>query len=345
MQTEESTPCVKPRAVLSKDQVVNIFRLSVNSPDKVRPSATSVAKQYNVSEKTIRDIWRGRTWHEETLPFDCCRRPRKAVKTGRPLGRKDSAPRKRRSSTKHDAELPSHSDERPSDYSDISSEVDNARPCESEYNAASNPIEVQERRTLHQRNGPLRKRPKRDSISSETSCYAIDPGSDWIKRECPPASPQFQERDQSSQTMPPTTSWPQSGTVVHPQLQLPSLMSTRPMYPRVDAQRGGLARTSFFPNSFAPATTAAAAAALLTQQQNLSSLIQVGAHFPAWHSSSSSSSAAAAVMAPILPNHDQIGQLLPRQQYGTYPPPPLAAADLLRSLICLQQPLQPWLWR
>ncbi len=116
------------------------------------------------------------------------------------------------------------------------------------------------------------------------------------------------------------------------------------MYPRVDAQSGGLARTSFFPNSFAPATTAAAAAALLTQQQNLSSLIQVGAHFPAWHSSSSSSSAAA-VMAPILPNHDQIGQLLPRQQYGTYPPPPLAAADLLRSLICLQQPLQPWLWR
>ena len=73
-----------------------IFRLSVVACINKKPTATSVAKKFRVSEKTIRDIWSGRTWHEETLPHDLHRRPKKAVKTGRPLGRKDSAPRKRK---------------------------------------------------------------------------------------------------------------------------------------------------------------------------------------------------------------------------------------------------------
>ena len=92
--------CLKPRAVLSKQQAVDIFRIAgVLRPDGTRgtkPTASSVAKRYGVSEKTIRDIWRGRTWYEETLPFDMNRQPKTMMKTGRPLGRKDSAPRKRK---------------------------------------------------------------------------------------------------------------------------------------------------------------------------------------------------------------------------------------------------------
>ena len=76
---------------------MDIFRLSiVRAPDIKRPTATSIARQYNVSEKTIRDIWKGRTWHEETLPLDLKRPIKAKVKTGRPLGRKDSIPRKSR---------------------------------------------------------------------------------------------------------------------------------------------------------------------------------------------------------------------------------------------------------
>ena len=92
--------CLKPRAVLTKKQAVDIFRIAgVLRPDGTRgtkPTASSVAKRYGVSEKTIRDIWRGRTWYEETLPFDMNRQPKTMMKTGRPLGRKDSAPRKRK---------------------------------------------------------------------------------------------------------------------------------------------------------------------------------------------------------------------------------------------------------
>jgi hypothetical protein len=129
-----SSACVKPRAVLTKEQVIDIFKLSkVSSSGKIRPSAVSVAKDFNVSEKTIRDIWCGRTWHEETLPLDTNRRPRKVVKTGRPLGRKDSAPRRRRTGSNQDrsSALQSSDCERGDVEEDSSSEIEseiNSRP-------------------------------------------------------------------------------------------------------------------------------------------------------------------------------------------------------------------------
>ena len=86
---------LKPRAVLTSDQAIEIFRLSMPTESaKKRPTATSVARQFGVNEKTIRDIWSGRTWDDETLPLDFNRSPKKAKKTGRPLGCKDSVPRK-----------------------------------------------------------------------------------------------------------------------------------------------------------------------------------------------------------------------------------------------------------
>ena len=88
---------MKPRAVLTKEQVIEIFRYSLaHSSSNNRPTASSVAKQFRVSEKTIRDIWKARTWHVETLQLDPNRRPREMKKAGRPLGRKDSMPRRTR---------------------------------------------------------------------------------------------------------------------------------------------------------------------------------------------------------------------------------------------------------
>jgi hypothetical protein len=99
----------KPHAVLTKDQVRYIFRLSLS---RERPSATHVARLYRVSEKTVRDIWTARTWRDETETLDACRGPQEARKTGRPLGRKDSKPR-RVNTGESEAKLPT----RPRQYS------------------------------------------------------------------------------------------------------------------------------------------------------------------------------------------------------------------------------------
>ena len=94
----QGTLCaMKPRAVLTKEQVIEIFRYTlVLSSSKKRPTASSVAKLFRVSEKTIRDIWTARTWHIETLQLDPNRRPRAVKKAGRPIGRKESMPRRTR---------------------------------------------------------------------------------------------------------------------------------------------------------------------------------------------------------------------------------------------------------
>jgi hypothetical protein len=80
----------KPRAILKKSQVITIFQLKHNLL-----SATKVARSYGVSEKAVRDIWTSRTWATETWHLD----PSRALKikqSGRPLGSRDSKPRKPR---------------------------------------------------------------------------------------------------------------------------------------------------------------------------------------------------------------------------------------------------------
>jgi hypothetical protein len=80
----------KPRAVLTKDQVVAIFQIKATN---LNSSATSVARAYGVSEKAVRDIWTARTWAAETWHLDTSR-TLKMKKAGRPVGRRDSKPRR-----------------------------------------------------------------------------------------------------------------------------------------------------------------------------------------------------------------------------------------------------------
>ena len=87
-----STPYlpVRPRAVLTKFEVVDIFQHKLT-----HQSATQIARLYGVNEKTIRDIWTGRTWAVETWHLDMSR-PFKVNLSGRPLGSRDSKLRKQR---------------------------------------------------------------------------------------------------------------------------------------------------------------------------------------------------------------------------------------------------------
>jgi hypothetical protein len=78
----------KPRARLSEEQVVAIFQVRSSAM-----TATEVAEVYGVSEKAVRDIWKGRTWSTETWHLDTSR-PLQIKVVGRPKGCKDSNPRK-----------------------------------------------------------------------------------------------------------------------------------------------------------------------------------------------------------------------------------------------------------
>ena len=86
--------CSKPRAVLTSEQAVAIFLQRPNQKISQAGLSSEVARFYHVSDKTVRDIWRARTWYRETLHLDPARTPRHMRRPGRPLGSKDSSPRK-----------------------------------------------------------------------------------------------------------------------------------------------------------------------------------------------------------------------------------------------------------
>ena len=80
----------KQRARLTETNVIAIFQSKSSGAQ-----ATSIGKAFGVSEKAIRDIWKGRTWAKETWHLE----PSRLLETkqiGRPRGRKDSMPRKRK---------------------------------------------------------------------------------------------------------------------------------------------------------------------------------------------------------------------------------------------------------
>lgn len=60
----------KTRSILSKDQVLEIYRLR-DMPKN--PGSVKIAARYGVSEKAIRDIWKARTWAKETWHLESSR--------------------------------------------------------------------------------------------------------------------------------------------------------------------------------------------------------------------------------------------------------------------------------
>ena len=88
-----SEQAAKPRAVLTCEQAIAIFQL--RPEHKIAAHSKKVACAFQISDKTVRDIWRGRTWYRETLHLDPLRIPRNLRQPGRPLGRKDSISRKK----------------------------------------------------------------------------------------------------------------------------------------------------------------------------------------------------------------------------------------------------------
>ena len=92
--------CLKPKAILTSHDAVNIFKRSLPHFTPKNTSAVVVAQEYRVSEKAIRDIWTGRTWSEATDHLAPHRAPRTPRPTGRPRGRLDTKPRKQRACVK-----------------------------------------------------------------------------------------------------------------------------------------------------------------------------------------------------------------------------------------------------
>ena len=90
--------------MLSVPQVLDIFKLKTDkharftAPNGVL-SAKLVGQYYNVSTKTVRDIWNSRTWYRETHHLEPSRsdaKERLSKRPGRPKGSKDRKPRVRK---------------------------------------------------------------------------------------------------------------------------------------------------------------------------------------------------------------------------------------------------------
>jgi hypothetical protein len=89
----ESIKACKTRAILTEDQAVQIFTLNMAhkvNMDGQSISATAIANTFGVSEKAVRDIWKGRTWQRETMHLnsDCKQRSCILKMPGRPKGSK-----------------------------------------------------------------------------------------------------------------------------------------------------------------------------------------------------------------------------------------------------------------
>ena len=83
------------RAILTEQQAIDIFRIRSESLKPMTvSSATAVAKLYGINERTVRDIWMQRTWSNATWSLAQNTTLESRKKMGRPIGAKDSRPRK-----------------------------------------------------------------------------------------------------------------------------------------------------------------------------------------------------------------------------------------------------------
>ena len=68
-----SLKACKSRAILTEDQAAEIFQIKLDDdrlPSNQRISSSAVGQLFGVSEKTVRDIWKGRTWIRERVHLD-----------------------------------------------------------------------------------------------------------------------------------------------------------------------------------------------------------------------------------------------------------------------------------
>ena len=87
----------KHRAILTQQQAIEIFGFrSVKSITTMVSSASFVAKRYGINERTVRDIWKQRTWTHATSSLAEGAGPMVKRKVGRPVGSKDMRPRKQK---------------------------------------------------------------------------------------------------------------------------------------------------------------------------------------------------------------------------------------------------------
>mmetsp|Transcript_78378 Transcript_78378/g.210856 ORF Transcript_78378/g.210856 Transcript_78378/m.210856 type:complete len:164 (-) Transcript_78378:333-824(-) len=88
----------KAQAKLSEKQALEIYSLKIrherlSGATTKKPSATLVAREFGVSDKAVRDIWRGRTWLRETATLDDPAEAARRLGTLRPPGRPRKAPK------------------------------------------------------------------------------------------------------------------------------------------------------------------------------------------------------------------------------------------------------------
>ena len=70
MKVLSSLQACKTRAILTADQAVEIYRIKLFNQTASKSHSQSpriVAREFGVSEKAVRDIWKGRTWLRETM--------------------------------------------------------------------------------------------------------------------------------------------------------------------------------------------------------------------------------------------------------------------------------------
>jgi hypothetical protein len=87
----------KTRAILTEQQAVEIFRFkSASAIPQIKLSALFVARRYGIHEKTVRDIWKQRTWSHATRSLDGSAGSMETKRIGRPVGSKNKKPRNRK---------------------------------------------------------------------------------------------------------------------------------------------------------------------------------------------------------------------------------------------------------
>ena len=70
---QNSVQACKTRMILSPEEAIKIFKIKISNQKSSKGEqviSRMVAREFGVSDKAIRDIWKGRTWLRETMHLD-----------------------------------------------------------------------------------------------------------------------------------------------------------------------------------------------------------------------------------------------------------------------------------